>query len=270
MLKTNTHKISTQDIETFQRDGVICIKNALDDFWIKRMQTAVERNLLHGSRGINGSKKIERHIVMHDSGIWLKDPDFRALVFESPLPTLAAQLLKSEKLNLLGDGFFAKKPEINSNIGWHNDQSYWPVQGWKCCKFWLPLDHVTKENGRLEYVKASHLWSQELREHSDASLSFKPEPHEIISWDMEPGDCLVHHFLTIHYSGSNTSSRVRRAVVINWAGDDVTFKNRPNAWPYQPIEEIDSPEIKSITTLKPGQPIDSAIFPKVDFRTNVL
>ncbi|MDF2388295.1 phytanoyl-CoA dioxygenase family protein [Nostoc ellipsosporum NOK] len=271
MLKTNIHQISTQDIEAFERDGVICIKNALDGFWVERMQKAIERNLSDGSMGIHGSNKIERYVVMHDSGIWLKDPDFRALVFESPLANLAAQLLKSEKLNLLCDGFFVKKPEANSRVGWHNDQSYWPVQGWKCCKFWLPLDRVTQENGRLEYIKGSHLWSKELCEHSDASLAFDAEPYEILSWDMEPGDCLVHHFLTIHHSGCNTSSRVRRAIVTNWAGDDVTFKNRPNAWPYQAIEEIDSPEINSLTTLKPGEPIDSAIFPRVEFsRTSVL
>ncbi|MBR8837272.1 MAG: phytanoyl-CoA dioxygenase family protein [Stigonema ocellatum SAG 48.90 = DSM 106950] len=261
MPKLKTEKISSPQVEAFEKDGVICVKNVLDDNWIEKMRTAVERNLLN-SVGVRGSKKVQLHVV-HDYSLWHRDEDFRALVFESPLAKIAAQLLKSEKLNFLGDGFFVKKPTAESSVRWHNDQPYWPVQGWKCCKIWLTLDHVTKENGRLEYIKASHLWNKELDDNSDTSWFCEPEGDKLLSWDMEPGDCLVHHFLTIHHSVTNTSSSIRRAIVTNWAGDDVTYNYRPKAWPYVPIEEIDIPEFDSMKTLKTGEPLDSNIFPKI-------
>ncbi|MHC5828779.1 MAG: phytanoyl-CoA dioxygenase family protein, partial [Nostoc sp.] len=120
MLKVDTSKISLQQVEAFDRDGVICVKNVLDDIWVKRMQTAVDKNILiPGPLEIKGIPRSEGH-VEHASSLWLTDPDFRALAFESPLAAIAAQVLKSKKLNFLGDGFFVKKPKANSRVGWHN------------------------------------------------------------------------------------------------------------------------------------------------------
>ncbi|MBN3876536.1 MAG: phytanoyl-CoA dioxygenase family protein [Nostoc sp.] len=264
MLKVDTSKISLQQIEAFEQDGVICVKNVLDDIWVERIRTAVDRNVL--IPGPLEAKGIPRPAgrVEHTSSLWLTDADFRALAFESPLAKLAAQVLKSEKLNFLSDGFFVKKPKVNSRVGWHNDLPYWPIQGWQCCKIWLALDSANQENGRLEYIKASHQWGKELREGANPSWFVEPEPHEILSWDMEPGDCLVHHFLTIHHSVTNISSTQRRAVVTNWTGDDVTYYHRPKAWPFRPLEEIDLPEFNSFKAKKPGEPIDCDMFPRVE------
>ncbi|PHJ57427.1 hypothetical protein VF14_24890 [Nostoc linckia z18] len=264
MLKVDTPKISPQQVEAFERDGVICVKNALDDIWIERMRKAVDKNIsIPGPlEGKNTPKK--EASAEHTSSLWLVDADFRALAFESPLPKLAVGVLKSEKLNFLADGFFVKRPEANGRIGWHNDLPYWPVQGWQCCKIWLALDTVKQENGRLEYIKGSHQWGRELRERSNPSWFVEPEPHEILSWDMEAGDCLIHHFLTIHHSVTNKSSTQRRAIVTNWTGDDVTYYQRPKAWPFKPLEEIDLPQFNSLKTKKFGEPIDCDIFPRVE------
>lgn len=264
MLKLNTHKISPEQVEAFARDGVICVKNVLDDNWVERMRTAVDKNVLTaGPLEKKGVLRPEGR-VEHTSSLWLVDTDFRALAFESPLAALAAQVLKSEKLNFLTDGFFVKQPKATSRVGWHNDLPYWPIQGWQCCKIWLALDKVNQENGRLEYIKSSHLWSKEFCEGSNPSWFMEPEPHEILSWDMEPGDCLVHHFLTIHHSVTNVSSKSRRAVVTNWTGDDVTYYNRPNAWPFINLDRIDLPEFNSFKTKKDGEPIDCDIFPRIE------
>ncbi|MDZ7962613.1 MAG: phytanoyl-CoA dioxygenase family protein [Aulosira sp. DedQUE10] len=263
MLKIDTSKISLQQIEAFERDGVICLRNVLDESWVERMRTAVDKNVsIAGPLEVKGISRPEAS-VEHTSSLWLVDPDFRALVFESPLSTIAAQLLQSEKLNFLADGFFIKKPKATSRVGWHNDLPYWPIQGWQCCKIWLALDNVNEENGRLEYIKGSHQWGKELREDSNPSWFVEPEPHELLSWDMEPGDCLVHHLLTIHHSVTNISSRQRRAVVTNWTGDDVTYYPRPKAWPFRSLEEIDLPEFNSLKTKKTGEPIDCDMFPQV-------
>lgn len=263
MLKVKSRQISLQERKAFEQDGVVCLKKAVDQDWVKRMQIAIERNLLN-SQGVRGSKLKKGGDVVHDYGLWLQDPDFRDLVFHSPLATLAAQIMQSSKINLLCDGFFVKKAKAMSHVGWHNDRPYWPVKGWKCCKIWLALDRVNQENGRLEYIKGSHLWNKEIRENSNPSWFVKPSPDEILSWDMEPGDALVHHFLTIHHSIGNNSSQARRAIVTNWTGDDVVYEPRPQTWPFQPIEEIGIPVFNSLRTLQAGQAIDSEIFPKIE------
>lgn len=267
MPKLNTPKLSSEQLEAFELDGVICIKNALDYTWVERMRTAVDKNLCSDkSLNTKGISRLQGRIE-HSSMLWLFDIDFHALAFESPMASLAAQVLKSEKINFFTDGFYVKQPKTSDRIGWHNDLPYWPIQGWQCCKIWLALDQVKEENGHLKYIKASHRWGKELRDGENSSWFVEPESEEILSWNMEPGDCLIHHFLTIHSSSPNISSNQRRAVVTNWTGDDITYYYRPNTWPYQPLDEIDLPEFDSFKVKKNGDPIDCDIFPRINLHS---
>jgi hypothetical protein len=51
---------------------------------------------------------------------------------------------------------------------------------------------------------------------------------ELLTWDMEPGDCLVHHSFAVHGApGISTQSERRRAYATRWFGEDVRFDPRP-------------------------------------------
>lgn len=51
---------------------------------------------------------------------------------------------------------------------------------------------------------------------------------EFLTWDMEPGDCLVHHSFAVHGApGISTQSGRRRAYATRWFGEDVRFDPRP-------------------------------------------
>ena len=53
--------------------------------------------------------------------------------------------------------------------------------------------------------------------------------YDIIWFDLEPGDCTVHHALTVHGAPGNASQSMRRrAYVTRWTGDDVIYNPRPN------------------------------------------
>ena len=70
---------------------------------------------------------------------------------------------------------------------------------------------------------------------------------------MEPGDCTVHHGLTVHGAPGNAStSRKRRAYVMRWAGDDATYHPRPNLQ-----RKLHEPGIA------PGGMLDCDLFPVV-------
>lgn len=51
---------------------------------------------------------------------------------------------------------------------------------------------------------------------------------ELLTWDMEPGDCLVHHSFAVHGApGISSQSGRRRAYATRWFGEDVRFDPRP-------------------------------------------
>ena len=131
---------------------------------------------------------------------------------------------------------------------------------------WIALDPVVNATGAVEYIKGSHKWGQRFK-----AVSFKdkdmykedlPEvpniaanrgQYEFVQYEMEPGDCTIHHGLTLHGAPGNSSlTQKRRAYIIRWAGDDATYDPRPNLQPM-----LRDPGIPA------GGPLDCELFPVV-------
>ena len=177
---------------------------------------------------------------------------------------MAKEILQSNKINVIFDQFLIKDPGTSTPTLWHHDQTYWPVAGSQVATMWIALDPVTNATGAVEYIKGSHKWGKRFK-----AVSFKdkdmykedlPEvpdiaanrdKYEFIQYEMEAGDCTLHHGLTLHGAPGNSSqTQKRRAYIIRWAGDDVTYDPRPNLQPM-----LRDPGIKV------GDPLDCELFP---------
>ncbi len=144
--------------------------------------------------------------------------------------------------------------------------TYWPIDGSQICTVWLALDSVSAETGAVEYVAGSHRWGQKYRPASFGSgnqytedipdvpdIDAMRDDIEIAQFDLAPGDCTIHHGLTVHGAPGNQSSDIRRrAYTSRWAGDDVVFHPRDG------IQEM--PRMPDIPS---GAPIDSELWPRI-------
>ena len=165
--------------------------------------------------------------------MWREDPEFRAFVFESPAGAIAAQLMRSPTVRFYFDQIFNKEPGMLEQSPWHNDLSFYPIQGTQVCSIWLALDPVTKESSGLEYISGSHKWRRPF-DMEVADVEAGRQKLEILNWDLQPGDCLVHHGLTVHGAGGNTTLDMRRrALATRWVGEDVTYRVREGS--HQPL-----------------------------------
>jgi ectoine hydroxylase-related dioxygenase (phytanoyl-CoA dioxygenase family) len=273
--------IRDEQVRTFWADGAICLRGLFDQKWIERMRGAVEQALdAPGPIGFDvgktdpKAKQTNRFYV--ELSAWTRLPDFAAFVYESPAVDIAARLLGSRKVNLFFDQLFIKEPGTPESTPWHQDRPYWPVDGDQILSVWVPFDPVTLENGGLEYVRGSHRWPhfyrpggwgdnpqldavmKQLEGEEPPDIDAKRDEHELLSWDMEPGDCLVHHAMTVHGApGNRTAATRRRAYATRWTGDDVTWNPRPGI-----LEIIPPPTLKEIP-LKKGDPLDCEAFPRL-------
>ena len=117
--------------------------------------------------------------------------------------------------------------------------------------FWLPLDPVTRESGALSFVAGSHRWERWFQPEPFAKggaeyergEGYEPMPdidaggYDILSWDMEPGDALAFHAMTVHGAGGNlTSGTRRRGYAVRYCGDGLRLfrRTRPEQRPAQP------------------------------------
>lgn len=226
-----------------ERAGVICIRGAFDRGWVELLEQAIDLSIrLAGDDSYTVAIPGEPGFFFTDNFMWKKIPEFRRFAFESPAADLAMKLLRSRTLTFYFDFLLVKEPGSSAATPWHQDHSYWPVNGRQICNIWTAMDVIPKASG-LRFVRGSHLSETLYR-----AVSFDPStrhPHEmlerplppdfdgaasdceIMSWDMEPGDSLVWYSRTFHSAPGNLSSRRRRALSTSWFGDDATYNEIP-------------------------------------------
>lgn len=119
--------------------------------------------------------------------------------------------------------YFSRPPHSDSIGPYHQDNGYFCYEPPQALAFWIPLDDVDEDNGGVVYAKGSHEagllpheasgihGSQRLVD-SDEQLRDYPE----IAGVLPRGGCTIHHCLTAHRSGPNTTNSRRRAIVADY------------------------------------------------------
>ncbi|MCY1356743.1 Phytanoyl-CoA dioxygenase (PhyH) [compost metagenome] len=173
----------------------------------------------------------------------------------------------AEEVRFFYDQMFVKEHGTDAPTPWHQDLSFWPIRGEQICSFWIPCDPVNRENSGLLYVKGSHKWPQRFKAISPdyvaaiidddmddiPDINAHPERYELLDWDMQPGDILMFHPLTLHGSYGNQSRlRRRRALALRWTGDDVVYVPSAKRMP-----------IHFEHASVPGGPLRGAAFPRI-------
>lgn len=259
--------LTTDELAAFERDGIALVKGMFDSDWVERMRGAVDIILETPSErmgDLNPQGKPGRFV--YDNYIWTFNDDFRALSFESPVPEIAAQAMRSVRVNLLYDFILVKEPHSpHGETRWHQDTYGNPCEGEQTMGLWLSLDHVTSESGAVEWIRGSHLWGRRfestttgdpdrhtfLSGHDQSGPSTRPEDqvepmldiknnrddYDIISFDTEPGDCLIAKLGLVHGAPGNTTERRRRAIGYRLVGDDAYYAVRATAKAIRPYAD---------------------------------
>lgn len=264
--RADTIPMDAAAIAAFQHDGVILLPGVFDAGWVEFMRGAVEAAMAApGPLSDNFVKDPAKGKFFGEHFLWVRLPAFRRLALESPLPPIAAALMRSERAVLAWDQVFVKEPRTDAESHWHQDQPYAWVDGRQNVSFWVALDEVTRESGAVQFVTGSHRWGKWYEPksfHPDrqyASGDYEPMPdfsklaaqHEIVHHDMRPGDVVGFHLSIIHYAPGNATARRRRAISLRYAGDDATYAVRKRG-----------PKLPRDPGLKPGDPLGGELFPQ--------
>ncbi|MGF1595342.1 MAG: phytanoyl-CoA dioxygenase family protein [Acidimicrobiales bacterium] len=240
--------LTDDEITAFATDGVVVLRGLLDGGWLDLLAAAVDDDIAHPAPGHHGYDVAGGGRFHGNFDNWRSDRRFARYCLESPLPAVAAQLLDADTIQLFYDQLFVKERSTDSPTPWHNDQPYWPVAGRQLLSLWVTLDPVTADSGALEFVRRSHRWNRWFQPRTFAAggydyehnPDYEPMPdidasrHEfdLVTWDMEPGDLLAFHALTVHGSGGNLRrDRRRRGYTVRYAGDDVVYETRAGTNP---------------------------------------
>lgn len=249
--------ISQKNIADFDRDGVVCLRNRFEARWIERLAQGFERNLANpGPYATSYTPEGNPGGYLDDLMNWDRIPEYRSFVFESPAARIAGELTRSRHCRIFLENMLIKLPGTREASPWHQDQPYYCVEGDRLCSVWLPLDSISRDVC-VEFVAGSHRWGKlftpiRFGDHSPyayPSGTFDAPPdidaeisrHEILAWDMEPGDCLVFHMRIVHRApATGHLATSRRAFSTRWLGDDAVYVKRAGVT----FPEISSPRPK--------------------------
>ncbi len=271
--------ISGEDIAAYNRDGAIVVRDAIPMAWIKLMRRAIQTIMDRpGDAAVEYTPKGEAGRYYGDFFIWRRNDDFRTFMQDSPLAEVAATIMGAREMHFFYDQLLVKEPGTKEETPWHQDLPYWPLRGEQIISIWVPFDSASADSGVVHYLKGSHKWGKMFAPNSFASDSgfgdiykkagLEPLPenlardhkHDVIHWDVEPGDIIIHHPLTLHFAPGNASQTGRRrGLALRYVGDDAVFDDRPGTF-------IDNPRLKAslpMISLKDGEPLCGDLFPKV-------
>jgi ectoine hydroxylase-related dioxygenase (phytanoyl-CoA dioxygenase family) len=237
--------ITDEDVEAFARDGVVCLRRMFDEAWCVVLRDAALEAMAAG-RGRVREPRLEPGQGRFYSSVYQSDhdPRFARLRDASPAPEIAARLMGAEQVRFFYDQLFIKTPGTGAPTPWHNDLPFWPFVGNDLVSLWIALTPVSKESSGVQYVAGSHRWNKMFRavtpdfdpRFMDESMEVcpdygagVPEGLRVLSWEMQPGDVLCHHPLTVHGAGGNASAgQTRIGLSIRYLGHDVRWDPRPH------------------------------------------
>jgi len=257
--------ISESDRLAYRRDGAIVLRGVLDASWVERMRRAVDEVVAAGRVTAYGADRGEGQGRFYGGVfMWTWHEDFRALAFESGAAAAAGGLMGASDVRLFKDHLFVKQAGADDPTPWHQDLPYWCVEGDQVCSLWMPFDRVAADNGGIEFVRGSHRWNKRFdiegfgggMAQRQAGLEKIPDidaargDYDILSWDLEPGDAVAFHALTIHGAPGNRSDRGRRVLSLRVVGEDAVYN--PHAAASKPHRE---------PACRPGERLDPEVFP---------
>lgn len=231
--------VTKQDVDTYQRDGVVLIKGLFAD-WVDVLRDGVAANMAApGPYAAENLHKGEAGRFFDDYCNWQRIPQFAEVVEKSAAAEVAADLMKSNTCQMFHDHVLVKEPGTAKPTPWHQDSPYYFVEGQQTVSFWSPLDPVKEAS--LRCVTGSHKWPRAVlptRWLSETDFypdkkDFMPVPDPdaegmpIAEFAMEPGDAVAFHFRILHGARGNTASQRRRAFSLRLLGDDARYVERP-------------------------------------------
>jgi ectoine hydroxylase-related dioxygenase (phytanoyl-CoA dioxygenase family) len=235
-------EVGARDRAAFDADGVACIRGLVDRRWVDYLREAVDEAIAEPSaHATNMAARYKCEGTFHvEVNLWKREKFFRFLA-ESPVARAAAELLASSEIRLYNDRLLVKEPRCGAPTEWHQDLPYFHLDGEQTCAAWLSLDSVRRDSGAVQYIRGSHRWGRMYfapglddaqARHPDfagdvAEIERGLAGHDVISFDLEPGDCLFHHCLVLHGAGGNADPQARRrGYAMRFAGAEAKWKQR--------------------------------------------
>ncbi len=261
--------VSAELAAAFARDGVVCVRQALDAAELAVAAAAIESVLADPSPLAQvASAADDPGTFTEDFCRWQQIPAIERLARRSRVPAIAAELLATEQVRFYHDHVLVKEGGTKQRTPWHQDQPYYNVDG-PGVSAWIPVDQVPAA-GCLEIVAGTHRgpWLMprtfmlgEAKWFPEGSLAEIPDiqadraAFDIRRYDLHPGDAVFFDFLSVHGAPGFPFAGRRRVLSLRYLS--ASARHAPRRWRTSPPFEGLAAELPA------GAAMDHPLFPVV-------
>ncbi|MBW8753712.1 MAG: phytanoyl-CoA dioxygenase family protein [Sphingomonadales bacterium] len=252
-------------IEAFQRDGAVLLKNVLDQPELALLRTGVEeaheRPSPRYSRVQSADGRGETTVDQFPS---LASPALKALIEGGKVAEIAARMMRAPSAQLVLDQLFYKAAGRVVPTPWHQDTPFLCVRGPDIARVWLSCD-PSPADLTVQVVRGSHRWNVvfDTRGEADSDVTtseeggafsyegigdarLPPTPDieryrasfDILTFEVEPGDAVVFHGNILHgAAGRDDYALPRRAFATMWGGPELRC-HRPGGFAMPTVGQL--------------------------------
>jgi phytanoyl-CoA hydroxylase len=222
-------------VDEFERDGVIRVPGFLEPSLLREVHGELERYVANVAPGLPAGDRTFEADGTTFRNLWRMeqhDVFFAALPKRPAICELVKVLVHGEPV-LMGVETFNKPARVGSGVPPHQDNAYFCQSPPDVLTIWIAMDAATEANGPIYYLKGSNRAGTLPHRASGVAgnsmgLAKMPvhEEGDILRGTLEPGDALIHHCQTIHWSAPNKTDQARCGLLMVFRGAHTAYDPR--------------------------------------------
>lgn len=206
------------------------------DQGVSALETSTRKNMTASAgRGEGTVIDIKQWVEWRGAVRDARDPAFCEMALDRTMGRNVRRLLGRDKsMRVYHDILTCKLPDqISTPTAWHQDATNFPLDR-NVLTAWVALDEITPEQGPVQFYCGSHRGGLLGNTPYHGKFDIVDEYPELARFPvspahhLQPGDCTVHHGLTVHGASANCTSRQRWSYLVSYFADGTRYTGAPN------------------------------------------
>jgi ectoine hydroxylase-related dioxygenase (phytanoyl-CoA dioxygenase family) len=227
--------ISQQQVEDFNRDGFVILRNVISPEMIQKIQDECERFIKEKDDEMD-AKGVEVDEINHKGKRYFiamksqKSEPMQELLYGPELEAITRNIL-GENVYLFLEQFVVKAADKGMKFSWHQDSGYVKQKHDPYLSCWMPLDDVDEENGTVYLLPYSEAGTDKRIEHM-----LEEGTNDMIGYHgdnpgvpaiLKKGDIALFSSVCFHRSGSNNTNKSRRVLLMQYSKAPIMDGDKP-------------------------------------------
>lgn len=209
-------------VEEYRRDGVVGLPQLLSSSDVSAVRSAIDSYVRDVAPFVPAGDVVFEADGASVRNLWrmeVHSPFFASLGSRADIVS-AVSALVGGSVELAAVETFNKPALHGSGVPQHQDNAYFCQTPPDMCTVWIAVDAATPENGSVQYARGSlgtllpHKGSG-IPGNSMVMAELRSYPaDQVTTAVLSPGDAMVHHCQTVHWSTANTTNHPRCGLLL--------------------------------------------------------